>query len=108
MIKTNKHYSFKRYKYGWELHSHTVNEKEYKTGLGIVPVGHIKTETTFHSNLKQLAARVVDTHVTGCEEFEELLNTLNHAEEIIIERLENNERNRSRNKSTGEEASTED
>ena len=88
MIEGNKHYSIKRYKYGWELHSHVVNEKEYKVGNNIVPVGNIVTKTTFHSTLKQLSARLVNTHVTGCGDFEELLTMLKHAEEIIVKKVE--------------------
>jgi len=94
MIKVNKSFSIKRYPYGWELHTHTPRTEDQKFGGHTIKAGTLSTRITFHDTFKQIAERIVDAQITECDDLEEVLATLKETENIVVERLERNDRHK--------------
>lgn len=88
-IWVNEEWSFQIDVYGWMVHQWHEVKKGTGTGKFIAKEDHKKEVTTYHANLRQAAAYILD-RITGPEEksLQEVVEALDRAEIRLAKKME--------------------
>lgn len=82
MIKINEDFEFERDEYGWRLY-------QWKDGINKKTGKATRNKSvTYHANIYQICAAVIDRSAGGCQSMEELRDMLSSAEQGLTKVME--------------------